>query len=109
MKSESQTRMQRLKKNGNRYVVIGDELERKTGFARGSVMSVVINNLKLVKQNQPDVRVAIKNTTEDLDFYSLILRKLPDVYFAFDKDYADKYSNNSMDEWIEFKNTHNSI
>jgi len=109
MNYDAQNSTQRLKKNGNKYVVIGDEIERKTGFARGSVMSVVINNLKFIKNSQPDVRVAIKNTTEDLDFYSAILRKLPDVYFIFDKDYADKYSKNSMDEWQEFTNTHNSV
>jgi len=109
MKYESQTRTQKLKKDGNKYVVISDEVERKTGFARGSVMSVVINNLKVIKAKQPNVRVAIKNTTEDLDFYSLILRKLPYVYVVFDKDCADRYSKNTIDEWLEFTNAHNSI
>lgn len=95
--------------NGTNYVVIGEELERKTGFARGSVMSVLINNLKKIKATQPNIRVAIKNTTEDLDFYSQILRKVPDVYFMFDRDYAVKYSRNSLDEWTQFINTQKSI
>jgi len=101
--------MQSKKKNGSKFVIIRDEVERKTGFARGSVMSAVIHDLKVLKERQPDAMVAIQNTTEDLDFYSHILKKLPDVYFVFDRDYATKYSVYPIDKWLEFKETHNSI
>jgi hypothetical protein len=106
MKYGMQPRMKNLKDQDNRCVVIKDEVERKTGFARGYVMSSVIHTLKVIRERQPGVKVAIQNTTEDLDFYSHILRKLPDVYFVLDKDYASKYSTHSMDEWIAFENTH---
>ena len=106
---EAAVKLQKLEKNGTNYVVFGDEIERKTGFERGSVMSVFINNLKKIKETQPNIKVAIKNTTEDLDFYSHILRKLPDVYFMFDREYANKYSKYSMDEWTKFASDHNTI
>jgi hypothetical protein len=101
--------LQNLEKNGTNYVLFGNEIEVKTGFERGSVMSILINNLKEIKETQPDSEVAIKNTTEDLDFYSHILRKLPYVYFIFDKDYAHKYSKYSLDEWAEFAENQKTI
>lgn len=106
---ETTVKLQKLEKNGTNYVIVGDEIERKTGFERGSVMSVFINNLKKIKETQPHIKVAIKNTTEDLDFYSHILRKLPDVYFMFDRDYANKYSKYSIDEWVKFASDHKTI
>lgn len=101
--------LQKFERNGTNYVIVGNEIERKTGFERGSVMSILINDLKKIKELQPHINVAIKNTTEDLDFYSHILRKVPDVYFVFDQDYANKYSKYSMDAWLQFTNSHKSI
>ena len=102
-------KLQKMEKNGTSYVVVGDEIERKTGFERGSVMSIFINNLKKIKEAQPNLKVAIKNTTEDLDFYSHILRKVPDVYFMLDTDYANRYSKYSMDEWVAFASNHKTV
>lgn len=103
------TNLENIEQNGNNYVIVGSEIERKTGFARGSMMSVLINDLKKIKETQPHIRVAIKNTTEDLDFYSHILRKIPDLYFVFDREYAEKYSTNSTDEWLQFTSNHKTI
>jgi hypothetical protein len=102
-------KLQKMEKNGTNYVVVGEEIERKTGFERGSVMSMFINDIKKIKETQPNMKVAIKNTTEDLDFYSHILKKVPDVYFMFDRDYANKYSRYSMDDWMKFASDHKTI
>lgn len=102
-------KLQKMEKNGTSYVVVGDEIERKTGFERGSVMSLLISNLKKIKASQPNLNVAIKNTTEDLDFYSYILKKVPDVYFMLDKDYANKYSKYSLDDWMKFASDHKTV
>lgn len=102
-------KLQKMEKNGTSYVIIADEIERKTGFERGSVMSTLINNLKKIKASQPNINVAIKNTTEDLDFYSHILKKVPGVYFMLDKDYANKYSKYSLDDWMKFAHDQKTI
>ena len=103
----SESNLEKIEK-GKNYIIIGDEIERKTGFARGSVMSVFINNLKKIKESQPGVNIVIKNTTEDLDFYSYVLKKIPNVYFEFDEHYASKYSRYSTGDWLEFMKKHNS-
>lgn len=89
--------------DGSEYFVIGDVSERTSGFVRGSVMSNLIVNLQELANNATnDIRIVLKNTYEDLDFYSHILEKVPGVYFQFDEEYAVKYSKNSLDEWNAF-------
>lgn len=107
--SDDQFNLQKIEKNGTSYVIIGNEIERKTGFERGSIMSIFINNLKKFKKTQPGIKIAIKNTTEDLDFYSCVLRKLPDLYFMLDKDYATKYSKYSIEEWSKLANDYSIV
>lgn len=97
-------------KNGDDYFVIGDISERTSGFVRGSLMSNIIVNLQELANNGADnIRIAIKNTYEDLDFYSYVLEKVPGIYFCFDKEFALKYSKNSLDEWNEFLNKTKTI
>jgi hypothetical protein len=96
--------------SGNEYFVIGDISERTSGFVRGSLMSNLVVSLQELTNNAKDgIRIAIKNTYEDLDFYSYVLNKVPGVYFQFDEEYAVKYSKNSLDEWNEFLNRTNAI
>lgn len=88
---------------GIKYFVIGDISDKTTGFQRGSIMSNVITNLKKLKE-QTDVVLVIKNTFEDINFYKIILNKVPGVKFQFDEDFALKYSSNDLSEWKEFLN-----
>lgn len=95
---------------GAEYFVIGDISERSSGFVRGSLMSTLIVNLKeLANTANTGIRIVLKNTYEDLDFYSHILEKVPGVYFYFDEEYAVKYSKNSLDEWNDFLRRTNAI
>lgn len=95
---------------GDENFVIGDISEKTTGFVRGSLMSNLIVNLQeLTNKTQNGIRIALKNTHQDLDFYSKVLEKVPNVYFCFDKDLAVKHSNNSLDEWNEFVTRTNVI
>ncbi len=92
--------------NGHQYVIIHEEIERKTGFARGYELSKWVNNIKKITEYSPNKKIVIKNTTEDLDFYNYIFRKIPTIYFTFDKEYALQYSNNTLLEWNEFITDH---
>ena len=95
--------------NGEEYFVIGDISERTSGFVRGSLMSNIIVSLQELTNNAKGIRIALTNTYEDLDFYSYVLDKVPNVYFHFDEEHAVKYSRNSLDEWTEFVNARNVI
>jgi len=95
-------------RKGFKYFVIGDISQKATGFQRGSLMSNVISNLKKIKNNS-QIKVAITNTYEDINFYKVILEKVPGVYFQFDKDHAIKYSNNSIEEWESFVGMYDTI
>ena len=96
--------------NGSEHFVIGDISERTHGFVRGTLMSKLIVSLQeLTNSTQSDIKIVLKNTYEDLDFYSKILEKVPNVYFHFDEESAIKYSKNSLDEWNSFINNSNVI
>lgn len=88
--------------NGHKYIIIHEEIERKEGFARGSELSKFVINLKKMVAYSPEKKFVIKNTTEDLDFYDYLIRKVPNIYFTFDKVYAEKHSKNTMVEWDYF-------
>jgi len=96
--------------NGTECFIIGDISERTTGFVRGSLMSNLIVNLQELANNTKNgIRIVLKNTNEDLDFYSKILEKVPNIYFHFDRESAVKYSNNTLDEWHMFLNSTKAI
>lgn len=84
--------------SGKEIFVVGEVTERSSGFHRGSLLSSVIFSLKKLKERS-NIKICLKNTFEDLDFYSRILEKVPGVYFHFDAESAVKYSRNSLDEW----------
>jgi len=93
---------------GFKYFVIGDISDKVTGFQRGSLMSNVITNLKHLK-DETTITLAITNTYEDINFYKVILEKVPGVCFQFDKTSAEKYSTNSIEEWEEFTGMYDTI
>ena len=100
--------MANASQQGFKYFVIGDISQKVTGFQRGSLMSNVISNLKQIKKNS-QIKVAITNTYEDINFYKVILEKVPGVYFQFDKAHAEKYSSNSLEEWESFVGMYDTI
>lgn len=84
--------------SGKEIFVVGEVTERTSGFHRGSLLSSLVSNLKKLKESS-NIKICLKNTFEDLDFYSRVLEKVPGVYFHFDEESAKKYSRNSLDEW----------
>jgi len=86
--------------HGIKYFIVGDLSEKVTGFKRGERMSTIITTLNKLKKT--NIKISIKNTFEDINFYKRILEKVPNIGFTFDKENAEQFSNNSIEEWNEF-------
>jgi hypothetical protein len=99
--------LQTANRHGIKYFIIGDLSEKVTGFKRGEQISSIIASLNKLKES--NVRILIKNTYENIDFYKIILNKVPGIGFSFDKGNALKYSTNTIEEWLEFTDSVNDF
>ena len=88
------------KMNGKDIFIIADSSGVTNGFKKGFVLSNIIMNLR--KVNSEGINIAIKNTFGDITFYKVILEKVPNIHFVFDKECAGKYSKNTIEEWNDF-------
>ena len=103
LSSQILTEIATAKKCGIEYIVIGDLSKKTNGFKRGSILSNLVYQLNNIKSNTP-IKIGIKNTYEDINFYKTILEKVPNLEFHFDMNNAQKYSSDTLASWNTFIN-----